>query len=319
MRRIEANSNQSAVADSTASYQGLIDTFLSRRKATTRLSYEADLADFADFAGAGGKQDALQLFVSLPQGRANALAHEYKSALISRGLSSATVNRRLATLRSAIKLANVLGLVNWTLSVENERSQKYRDTKGTGTHGFLSLVKTIQERSCPKAIRDVAILHLLYDLALRRGEVASLDVSDFDVENGTLAVKGKGKEHTEKLTLPEQTAKALLDWLEIRGTEGNALFTNFDRAGKGNRLTTSAIYYIVRHTGRKAGIEARPHGLRHAAITAALDLTNGNVRLVKEFSRHSNVQTVMIYDDRRTDLQGQVAKLVANTQHMSQS
>lgn len=311
MRQIKAKSNLIAVADTTASYQGLIDTFLSRRKATTRLSYEADLADFADFAGAGGKQDALQLLVSLPQGRANALAHEYKSALISRGLSSATVNRRLATLRSAVKLANVVGLVNWSLSVENEKSQKYRNTKGTGTSGFLSLVKTVQERTCPKSVRDVAILHLLYDLALRRGEVAALDVSDFDPESGTLAVRGKGKEHSEKLTLPDPTAKAISDWLNVRGYEGMALFTNFDRAGKGSRLTTSAIYYIVRHTGRKAGIEARPHGLRHAAITAALDLTNGNVRLVKEFSRHANVQTVMVYDDKRHDCQGQVAKLVA--------
>ncbi len=311
MELIKNTHANSAVADPSASYRGLIESFLSRRKATTRMSYETDLADFAAFAGVQDKQDALQLLVSLQQGRANALAHEYKADMIARGLASATVNRRLATLRSAVKLANVLGLVSWTLSVENEKSQKYRDTKGTGTLGFLSLVKTVQTRNCPKAVRDVAILHLLYDLALRRGEVAALDLSDFDVEGGTLAVKGKGREYSEKLTLPDQTAKALSDWLEVRGSEGLPLFTNFDRAGKGDRLTASAIYYVVRHTGRKAGFEARPHGIRHAAITAALDLTNGNVRLVREFSRHSNVQTVMVYDDKRHDYQGQVAKLVA--------
>ena len=286
--------------------------FLARRKASTRMSYETDLSDFAHFAGQSDRQNALQLLVTLPQGRANALAHEYKADMVARSLSSATVNRRLATLRSAVKLANVVGLVNWSLSVENEKSQKYRDTKGTGTSGFLSLVKTVQERTCPKAIRDVAILHLLYDLALRRGEVAALNVSDFSAENLTLAVKGKGREFAENMSLPDPTAKALSAWLEVRGSEGLPLFTNFDRAGKGNRLTTSAIYYIVRHTGRKAGFEARPHGLRHAAITAALDLTNGNVRLVKEFSRHANVQTVMVYDDKRHDCQGQVAKLVAS-------
>lgn len=314
MNQIEINSNQTTVLDASMPFRGMIDTFLSRRRASTRRSYESDLVDFARFACAADKQSALQLLVSLPQGRANALAHEYKADMIKRGLSSATLNRRLATLRSAVKLANVLGLVNWSLHVENEKSQRYRDTKGTGTIGFLMLLRVaeFQVRNRQKSIRDVAILHLLYDLALRRGEIAALDVADFDAQTETLSVRGKGKEFAEKLTLPEPTAKALREWLETRGKDGLPLFTNFDRAGKGSRLTTTAIYCIVRDLGRKAGIEARPHGLRHAAITAALDLTNGNVRLVREFSRHANVQTVMVYDDKRHDHQGEIAKLVAS-------
>ena len=55
----------------------------------------------------------------------------------------------------------------------------------------------------------------------------------------------------------------------------------------------------------------RPHGLRHASITAALDITGGDVRAVQRFSRHRNLTTLTVYDDNRLDLGGKVARLVA--------
>ncbi len=59
-----------------------------------------------------------------------------------------------------MKLANVLGLVNWSLHVENEKSQRYRDTKGTGTDGFLMLLRTLksQRPTHKKLLEDIAIL-----------------------------------------------------------------------------------------------------------------------------------------------------------------
>jgi hypothetical protein len=60
-----------------------------------------------------------------------------------------------------------------------------------------------------------------------------------------------------------------------------------------------------------AGMTARPHGQRHAAITSALDATLGNVRAVQRFSRHADVRTPQVYDDNREDLGGKVAALVA--------
>jgi len=54
----------------------------------------------------------------------------------------------------------------------------------------------------------------------------------------------------------------------------------------------------------------RPHGLRHAAITAALDETNGNVRAAREFSGHASVEVLMKYDDNRKDVGGEVASKV---------
>ena len=61
---------------------------------------------------------------------------------------------------------------------------------------------------------------------------------------------------------------------------------------------------------RKYGL-GHPHGLRHLAITEALDLTNGNVRAVRHFSRHSSVETLLCYDDNRTDMAGKISRILA--------
>src|SRR5437660_764624 len=57
------------------------------------------------------------------------------------------------------------------------------------------------------------------------------------------------------------------------GDQPGPLFTNFDRAGKGQQLTGYSLYRIVRGIRNDAGIAVRPHGLRHAAVTTALERT----------------------------------------------
>ncbi|HEX4772226.1 MAG TPA: hypothetical protein VH351_15425 [Bryobacteraceae bacterium] len=70
---------------------------------------------------------------------------------------------------------------------------------------------------------------------------------------------------------------------------------------------------MIQKLGRSAGISApvRPHGLCHTGITEALDRTNGNLRAVQRYSRHRDLLTLALYDDNRTDLGGDVARLVA--------
>jgi integrase/recombinase XerC len=55
-----------------------------------------------------------------------------------------------------------------------------------------------------------------------------------------------------------------------------------------------------------------PHRIRHSAITAALDATNGDVRKVQRFSRHKKLDTLMIYDDNRSNMQGEISDLLGN-------
>jgi integrase/recombinase XerC len=173
------------------------------------------------------------------------------------------------------------------------------------------LLGALQEREDAKAARDRALLRLAFDLGLRRGELASLDFEHVDLEAGTLAVQGKGQEGRELLTLPPETIAVLRGWLEQRGLEPGPLFLNFDRAQKGRRLTSTSIYRIVRELGEQVHVKARPHGVRHAAITALLDLSHGDVRAAARFSRHADIRTLTVYDDNRQDLGSKMARLVA--------
>ena len=138
-----------------------------------------------------------------------------------------------------------------------------------------------------------------------------LDVHDLDLAAGTIAVLGKGRTQRVNLTLPEATKDALAAWLTVRGTQLGPLFTALDHVSKGRRLSGMGLYLVVRHLGERAGLRVRPHGLRHAAITRALDLMGGDRRSVLRFSRHKNVRLLQRYDDNRQDLGGAVARWLA--------
>ncbi len=290
----------------------LVAAFLAGRTKATRRAYHSDLLDFARFVDAPDPDAAVGALLSRGHGAANAVAHAWRAHMIETGLSPATINRRLAALRSVVKLARTVGVVSWALDVESVKSQKYRDTRGPGVSGFRAMLTALDGMSDrPLVRRDRAILRLLFDLGLRRAEVTRLDRADIDLEAGTVAVLGKGRTERQTLTLPAPTIAALAAWFDVHEAEG-AAFIALDRASRGMRLSGKSVAALVARVAKAAGLgKVRPHGLRHAAITAALDVTGGNVRNVAVFSRHRDVRTVAIYDDNRTDLGGAVAALVA--------
>ena len=186
------------------------------------------------------------------------------------------------------------------------KGEAYRDTAGPGKKGFKRMLEAAAARTDAKGVRDRALLRLLFDLGLRRAEAVGLDVEHFDREAGVVSILGKGWCERERLSLPAPTRAALEAWLAVRGQEPGPLFVRLDRARKAaGRLSGSAVYAIVRQLGQRAGVRARPHGLRHAAITEALDLTGGDVRKAQRFSRHRNLQTLLRHDDNRQDLAGE--------------
>ena len=309
----------------TVDPQRLIEIFLSNKSPQTVAAYRKDLKDFARFLGVedGNPDEVTRLFLSHGRGPANSIAAEYRTHLEERSLSPATINRRLSALRALVEQAGTLGLVTWELKIKGIKSDPYRNTEGPGTRNVRNMLGLIvsrkttktrrdkEERQNPKAYRDYAILRLLYDLALRRGEVVSLDVGDVDLADRKIQVKGKGRAEKEILALPESTVQALQDWMRFRGDSHGPLFTNFDRANKGHRLTGAAVYYVIRKLGKEIGITTRPHGLRHSAITACVDqfpLTD-----VKKFSRHKKIETVAVYADNKEGVQSKIADFVSAT------
>ncbi|MBP2227198.1 integrase/recombinase XerC [Azospirillum agricola] len=292
----------------------LLDAFYAGRGANTVRAYRQDHEDFRAFvarqtgiAGFGDSAErVVRLLLAIEHGQANALALGYRNDMTGRGLQPATVNRRLAALRSVVKQGNMLGLVAWALEVENVDSSAYRDTRGPGREGVKAMIAQAKGRTDAKGVRDTAIVRLLHDVALRRGEVVSLDLEHYESRRGTLAVLGKGRTQRERVSLPAATRTALEAWVAERGIHPGPLFHRLDAAGRGGRrLTGSAVHQIVRGLGTEVGIATRPHGLRHTAITSALDASNGDVRKVQRFSRHRDVRLLQTYDDNRSDFAGE--------------
>jgi integrase/recombinase XerC len=302
-----------ALAPALSAPERLLGAFLSGRSPRTLRAYALDLADFARWSGVASAAEAARLLLAAGQGGAKGTALAYRAGLLARGLSAATVNRRLAALRSLVKVARLLGLAGWTLDVEGVPSEPLRDSRGPGAAGVRALLAVLALRPAgPAWARDTALVRLLFDLGLRRAEAVGLDLADVDLAGGCVWVKGKGRSERARLTLPGPTRVALEAWLAERGAAPGALFHRLDRGGRGKgRLTGAAVYNVVRRLGEAAGLRARPHGLRHAAITAALDATNGDVRAVQKFSRHRDVRVLQRYDDNRQDLAGGVASRIA--------
>jgi integrase/recombinase XerC len=211
-------------------------------------------------------------------------------------------------------LGRTCGIVPWALEIRGLRSSAYRDVRGPGESGFRRLLAEVAGHDGPLAKRDCAILRLAHDLALRRNEIVSIDVPrDVDLEGKRVQVFGKGESQGLWLTLPQPTAAALGEWITVRGNQEGPLFHRMDRAGRGQgRLSGESLRLLLMRLGKRTGVRAKPHGLRHSAITTALDRTSGDVRRVRQFSRHKNVETLMRYDDARRDDAGQIASIVAS-------
>ncbi|PZV19052.1 MAG: hypothetical protein DCF20_03175 [Pseudanabaena sp.] len=289
-----------------------------KRSLNTRRAYEKDLRYFFLAAYAQKPTEAvIAQFLQLNRFEAIAIALRYKSDLIVRGLKEATINRRLSALKSLVNFAAKLGKCNWNLDdVQTEVVQSYRDTTGIKPEGIRTMLLSIN-RDTIKGKRDFAILRLLWDNALRRNEVVSANIGDFDFERRSLQILGKGRGSQKSLiSLSMGSTNAVQDWLSCFETKKAdlPLFQALDHANRGHRLTGTAIYQIVDRIARDSQISKQmsPHRIRHSAITAALDATNGNVRKVQKLSRHKKLDTLMLYDDNRTNMQGEVSSMLGD-------
>jgi integrase/recombinase XerC len=293
----------------------LLEHWLSGRSPHTVAAYRWDLGDFARHCGAASPLAALGRLLACRQGEANALVLGYRNALLERGLATATVGRRLAALRSAVKLANTLGLVSWQIGISAPRLEPRRDVRGPDRPERAKLWRHLRSLGdAPRARRDRALVALMFDLGLRRGEVVALDLADFDQVSGTLAVLGKGRREKALMNLPPATRAALAGWVGARGEDPGPLLVPVNRGGHPGltRLTGRGVEFILRRLGVGAKLirALRPHGLRHAAITSALD-AGCDIRQVRKFSRHARIETVIRYDDARDDTAGAIAERVS--------
>jgi integrase/recombinase XerC len=257
----------------------------------------------------------LTQFLLLDQKQAYELVSNYEVWLLKKELAPATINRKLASIKSLVNYASEAGKCFYTLSnIKTQTVTTYRDTTGISSETFKTMLATVN-RNTIKGKRDYAILLLLWGNALRRSEVQKCQLKHFEPTEKRLWILGKGKKgQLQQISLGKETIKAIQEWLAVRGKcdENEPLFCAVHKGYWGHQLNTDSIYKLVKKYAKLAGIKKvlSPHRLRHSAITAALEATNGDVRSVQKLSRHSSLNTLMIYDDNRRNEQGRVTDLL---------
>ncbi|HMM42646.1 MAG TPA: tyrosine recombinase [Thermomicrobiales bacterium] len=160
------------------------------------------------------------------------------------------------------------------------------------------------EKECtPEAIRDRAMLQLLYASGMRVSELVSLDVDDLDFEGGRVRCTGKQNRQRE-IDLPAPAVEAARLYLEsarpaiCRSSDQPALFLNH----RGTRLTRQGFWLILKQYAERAGIDdITPHTLRHSF--AAHQLTRGReLGDVQRMLGHVSISTTQIYQQVASDL-----------------
>jgi integrase/recombinase XerD len=146
-----------------------------------------------------------------------------------------------------------------------------------------------------RALRDLALVDLLFATGMRVGEASALDVRDFFAKDAVFRVQGKGGRDRLAFVVDEQTVNLQRVHMETRTrirTDSLALFVN----AWGGRLSTQGITNVIAKLRREARIKRHvtPHMLRHTVAT--LLLRNGvDIRIVQEFLGHASIATTQRY------------------------
>jgi len=148
------------------------------------------------------------------------------------------------------------------------------------------------------AMRDRALLEVLYGTGARISEAVGLDVDEVDLESGQVLLRGKGSK--ERVVPVGSYARDALSAYQVRGRPDlvargrgtHALFLN----ARGGRLSRQSAWTVLRRATQRAGIskEISPHTLRHSFATHLLD-GGADVRVVQELLGHASVTTTQVY------------------------
>jgi integrase/recombinase XerC len=146
----------------------------------------------------------------------------------------------------------------------------------------------------PLAVRDRAMLEVMYGAGLRLSELVNLNLKDLDLASGEVWVVGKGSKE-RRLPIGRSAVTWIEHWLDLRelfGPEDDALFL----ARQGKRISTRNVQKRFAEWGVKQGLNAHvhPHKLRHSFATHMLE-SSGDLRAVQELLGHANLSTTQIY------------------------
>lgn len=261
-------------------------------------SYRSDLVQLTDFARERGAETSADLDLEL--------LRDWLWKGSQAGLAKATLARRAAAARALTAWLARTGdqPVDAAARLRAPKSDRHLPrvlTRGQ-IDGILSGLAARAATDDAVALRDLAMIELLYASALRVSELTGLDIADVDLGRLTVRVLGKGsKERVVPFGIPAKNAiTAYLDRgrPELVAGEASALFLG----AKGKRLGSRSVYELVSRllesvpgTGPSG-----PHALRHTAATHLLD-GGADLRAVQEMLGHASLGTTQLYTHVSTE------------------
>jgi integrase/recombinase XerD len=257
-----------------------LGAFLERRGLRAQDARHGDLAAFiAELAGSGGAGEAAK--AGRPRGPA----------------SAATLGRKVACLRSFYRHLRREQVIAHDPTAELRGPRKTQRLPRVLTRHEVARLLGEPRGTDPRALRDRALLEVLYACGLRVSEVVGLSLADIDLEEGMLRARGKGSK--ERLVPIGSQAVAALRAYCQRGRPAllgaraeERLFVNH----RGSPLTRQGLYKIVQRHARGAGLEERmsPHTLRHSFATHLL-AGGCDLRSLQEMLGHADLATTQLY------------------------
>ena len=264
--------------------------------ANTLSSYQRDLSRYVDYLESAG-------VMSLADVREEQVAGFLAALRTGWGehppLSATSAGRAVVAARGLHRFAVREGVSAVDPSVDvRPPTPARRLPKALTVEEVSRLLTAAAVADTPLALRDVALLELLYGTGARISEVVGLAVDDLDRADGVVRLDGKGGK--QRIVPVGSYAAAAVEAYVVRarpvlsaaGRGTAVLFLN----ARGGPLSRQSAWTILRAAARRAGItaEVSPHTLRHSFATHLLD-GGADVRVVQELLGHASVTTTQIY------------------------
>jgi site-specific recombinase XerD len=258
----------------------------------TRRAYAHDADEFVAWCERGGCPKAEELD--------HRTLRRYLAYLQTRGFSRPTVQRKAASMRAYVRYLKRRGILarDVAAAVTSPKSARKlpRMPRPREAGELLHEFDAQAETGDPKALRDLAIVEILYGAGLRVSECCGLTLRDVDLKRSTVTALGKGAK-VRRVPLGKPARDAVANYLAngrptlLQESETHrALFLN----ARGRAMTPRDVRRVLDRHPLRDGRSLHPHALRHAYATHLLE-GGADLRAVQELLGHADVGTTQIY------------------------
>lgn len=257
-----------------------------RSSGNTIASYRRDLVKLCKYLETDN--------ITNPEDVSDTVLNLYIMFLENNGMSTATVSRSIASIKSFFMFLIKKGYIKDDPSEQLKSPKIEKKVPDTLSVKEVNLLLEQPSKDTPKEVRDKAMLELLYATGMRVSELISLEITDVNLTMSYILCRDANKERVIPI---ENAAKSALELYinSVRDSMCNKskfLFTNL----KGAQMTRQGFWKLIKLYAKKAGIDKdiTPHMIRHSFASHLV--TNGaDLKAVQEMLGHSDISTTQIY------------------------